>query len=145
MKRIRFNLKWKFRQLYQRLFYWLEWRFSDERHDPYRCSECGSADVEIKVWSKPNEGGRYGGDCEEFDRSYCNHCDELVRIRPTSALLKDAEAWWSAADFQKMETLTGLHQTDFSPEEGYQTFIDAGNSWWNKLSDEQKIQLWIQN
>ena len=117
MKRIRFNLKWKFRQLYQRLFYWLEWRFSDERYDPYRCVECGSTDVEIKVWSKLNEGGRYGGDCEEFNRSYCNHCDELVRVRPT----------------------------DFSTEDGYRAFVDAGNSWWNKLSDEQKIQLWIQN
>lgn len=137
------KLKWKFRQLYQRLFYWLEWRLSDERHDPWRCEECGSTDVEIKVWIKPNEGGRPNCDCEEFDRSYCNTCNENVRVRPTSALLNYAEDWWAGTDFPQMERITGYRQDDFSPEEGYQEFVDACNKWWEALSIEEKICLWL--
>lgn len=139
------KLKWKFRQLYQRLFYWLEWRLSDERHDPYRCTLCGSTKVEIKVWSKINEGGRYGGDCEEFDHSYCGDCDDLVRVRPTSYMLSEAIQWWKVSDFKQMERTTGYRQDDFSPEEGYQEFVDACNKWWDALSTEEKICLWLNN
>lgn len=136
---------WKFRQLYQRLFYWLEWRYSDERHDPYRCCDCGSTDVEIKIWSKLNEGGRPDGDCEEYERSYCNNCEENIRVRPTSYMLTDAQQWWGESDFRTMERLTGYRQGDFDPEDGYQDFVDACNNWWNALSTEEKIYLWLNN
>lgn len=139
------KLKWRFCQMYQRLFYWLEWRRSDERHDPYRCTMCGSTNVEIKVWSKINEGGRYGGDCEEFDHSYCNDCDDLVCIRSTSYMLSEAVQWWKACDFRQMERTTGYRQDDFSPEEGYKQFVDACNNWWEALSTEEKICLWLNN
>lgn len=96
---------------YQRLFYWLEWYFSDERINPYRCTTCGSTDVELKVWSKVNEGGRYSGDCEEFECSYCNHCQEHIRIRPTTDLLDDAEKWWDKLSTEE-KILSWLGQTD---------------------------------
>lgn len=139
------KLKWKVYQFYQRLFYWLEWRYSDERHDPYRCCDCGSTDVEIKIWSKVNEGGRPNGDCEEYECSFCNNCDGNVRIRPTSYLLAGVEQWWEGTDFRTMEYLTGYRQGDFDPEDGCQDFVDACNSWWNALSTEEKIRLWRNN
>lgn len=145
MKKIKWKFLWRFRQLYQRLFYWLEWRLSDERHDPYRCTLCGSTKVEIKVWSKVNEGGRYGGDCEEYDRSYCNDCEKNVRVRPTSFMLPNAQRWWCQSDFQQMERITGYRQDDFSPEDGYQAFVDACDKWWEILSTEEKICLWLKN
>lgn len=137
------KLKWKFRSLYQRIYYWLEWRISDERHDPYRCEVCGSTDVEIKAWIKPNEGGRYAGDCEEFDRSFCNNCDENVRVRPTSYMLQDVLRWWAKANFQLMERITGYRRINFDPADGYRAFVDTCNQWWGKLSTEEKIEIWF--
>lgn len=143
MRKLIHKLKWKFYQFYQRLFYWLKWRFSTERHNPYRCCDCGSTDVELKVWSKVNEGGRYAGDCEEYEQNYCNNCEANVRIRPTTYMLAEAEQWWVKADFRTMERLTGYRQDDFGPEDGYQDFVDACNNCWDALSIEEKICLWI--
>lgn len=145
MRKLIHKLKWKFHQSYQHLFYWLEWCYSDERHDPYRCCDCGSTDVEIKIWSKVNEGGRPNGDCEEYECCFCNNCDGNVRIRPTSYLLAEAEQWWGGTDFRTMEYLTGCRQGDFDSEDGCQDFVDACNSWWNALSTEEKIRLWRNN
>lgn len=83
------KLGWHLRQMYQNLFYWLEWHYSDERNNPYRCTECGSTDVEIRVWSKVNEGGRYSGDCEDYNHSFCNTCNDYVHIRPTSYIAEE--------------------------------------------------------
>lgn len=131
MKKMHFSPRWRFREFYQRLFYRLEWRYSTERHDPYRCCECGSTDVEIKVWCKVNEGGRYSGDCEEYDRSYCNACDNHVRIRPTSMLLAKAEEWWDRMAAEKKRRAAD-----------YAGFPDK---FWNGLSEEEKIELWLKH
>ncbi|MFS2717026.1 hypothetical protein AAH068_19150 [Bacteroides uniformis] len=39
------------------------------------------------------------------------------------------EEWWENTDFPTMERITGCRQTDFSPEDGYQEFVDACNEW----------------
>lgn len=139
------KLGWLFQKQYQRLFYWLEWRFSDERKNPYRCTECGSTDIELKVWSKVNEGGRYSGDCEEYQNSYCYHCNKNVRIRPTSNLIEDTENWWKSLDLLEMKHRAGYLQSDFSPENEYPDFVNACNKWWHKLSTGEKIQTWLRN
>ena len=41
-----------------------------------------------------------------------------------------------------MERITGFHQSDFDPEDGFQDFVDACNAFWHALPDEQKINLW---
>lgn len=137
------KLGWRFRQQYQHLFYWLEWRFSDERKNPYRCTCCASTDVEFKVWSKVNEGGRYSSDCEEYECSFCNSCDEYVRIRPTTDLLRDACVWWKKLDSQDMERIVAHHQVDFPTKEYNQKLPNFCNEWWHKLSTEEKIRTWI--
>jgi len=85
--------------------------------------------VEIKVWCKVNEGGRYSGDCEEYDRSYCTACDNHVRIRPTSMLLAKAEEWWDRMAAEKKRRAAD-----------YAGFPDK---FWHGLSEEEKIKLWI--
>lgn len=137
------KLTWYFCRQYQYLFYWLEWYFSDERKNPYCCTDCGSTDVEIKVWSKVNKGGRYSGDCEEFERSFCNHCQKYVRIRPTLNLLNDAQEWWKRIDYQKKGQLTGYCQAEFSPKNEYQNFAHTCDKWWHLLSTEDKIRIWL--
>ena len=48
------------------------------------------------------------------------------------------ENWWNNTPFWLMENITGYRQDDFSPEDGYQDFIDACDAWWQSLSDEGK-------
>lgn len=139
------NLKWKFLKIYQHIFYWLEWYFSDERKDPYRCTECGSTDVELKVWSKVNEGGRYGGDCDEFDHSFCNNCEENIHIRPTSYILVDVERWWDAAEIRTRAAVSGIAVAGFAPEDVREGFEYACDKFWERLTDEEKIDKWNDN
>lgn len=48
------------------------------------------------------------------------------------------EAWWGDTDFPTMESVTGYRQDDFSPEDGYQDFVDACNEWWKAKSYDEK-------
>ncbi len=137
------KLKCFFWHQYRNLFYWLEWRFSDERKNPYRCTECGSTDVELKVWSKVNEGGRYSGDCEEYNHSFCNSCNENIRIRPTTDLLINAQTWWENMNVQEKERFTKHSQVESPYRNETHKFVDSCNEWWHKLSAEEKIRMWI--
>lgn len=50
--------------------------------------------------------------------------------------------WWRQTDFAMMERITGLRQSDYAPEDGYQAFVDACEAWWNRQSEEEQIRLW---
>ena len=50
--------------------------------------------------------------------------------------------WWRQADFATMERITGLRQSDYDPENGYQAFINACETWWNGQSEEEQIRIW---
>jgi hypothetical protein len=43
----------------------------------FTCADCGSADVEIKMWVNPNTDV-IGVDCEED--AYCNECKDTVSL-----------------------------------------------------------------
>ena len=145
MKRKRIDSKRWFRNLYQRLFYWLEWYFSTERKDPFRCTECGSVDVEIKIWSKVNQGGEPSGDCEEYDGCYCNGCENNVRILSTSIMLKETEEWWHRRTLEEKGLLSGFRKHQFDPPNDCQLFETACNNWWAALSVEEKVEYWLSN
>lgn len=59
--------------------------------------------------------------------------------------LEDAEDWFECADFKTMERISGLRQTDFSEEDGYQEFVDAVEEWWENLDDKRKVEIYYQN
>ena len=50
--------------------------------------------------------------------------------------------WWWQTDFATMEHITGLRQSDYDSEGGYQAFIDACEVWWSGQSEEEQIRLW---
>lgn len=50
--------------------------------------------------------------------------------------------WWRQIDFPTRERVTGLRQSDYALEEGYQAFVDACEAWWNGQSEEEQIRLW---
>ena len=52
--------------------------------------------------------------------------------------------WWNTTDFNFMERVTRQKRENFSPDEGYQDFVDWCNEWWGKLSFEEKLQIKIE-
>lgn len=95
MEKRRFNLRWKFRQLYQRLYYWLEWRFSDEHHDPWRCGSCGSTDLKRLIWAAPNNNYIFIAEDESINyRSVCRHCEDETLFVKHSELMADIGDWF---------------------------------------------------
>lgn len=63
-----------------------------------------------------------------------------------------AEEWFRGADFKTLERISGLRQDDFSPEDGYQDFVDAVHRWWASLENDfpdngkqEKVRIWKTN
>ena len=126
---------------------WINRLFSEQRHNPYRCSTCGSTDVLTRVWVMPNKGSRYVENCIDsaICDDWCNSCNQYARIRPTDVLLAKAEEWWGETDFRDMERVTGYYQLDFDPEDGYQAFVDTCNEWWDGETTDDKITIYLNN
>jgi hypothetical protein len=59
--------------------------------------------------------------------------------RLTTAQLDE---WWGNCDFRTMEFVTGYSQGLFSPEDGYQDFVDACDEYWNNLKYSAKLALY---
>lgn len=107
--------------------------------DPWRCSACGSLEVESRVWADANTGENATGD--DSIEYHCLNCDH-DHVIPESEYLQRVEEWWSQADFPTMERITGLRQVDFSAQDGYQGFVDSASAWWMKQTTDQKIRRW---
>ena len=50
--------------------------------------------------------------------------------------------WWGDCGFREMELISGFRQRDFSPEDGYQDFVDACDEWWDSLSYTDKVSIY---
>ena len=48
-------------------------------------------------------------------------------------------------DFITMESITGLHETDYSSEDGSQSFVDACNDWWNGQDYDTQRELYFKS
>jgi hypothetical protein len=105
--------------------------------------------------------------CNEF--GYCEEnplskgaewCDVTIRCyllgQALSAVLDEkcseweelrdkAQEWWGLTDFETMERITGYSQADFSPEDGYQDFVDACDAWWDWIDEQDKIDYYLEN
>lgn len=54
-------------------------------------------------------------------------------------MLNTVNNWWANVSFDTMEEITGFRMADFSPEDGYQEFVDACNDWWDWIDLDNKI------
>lgn len=69
-------------------------------------------------------------------------------LHPETAIISEKEQaggweeWWKKADSQTLEDITGYRQTDFSPEQGYQDFVNACNEYWNELPVLERKKIW---
>lgn len=112
--------------------------------EPYRCTNCGSTEVQRKVWARPNNGNQYVDDVGESetheDDCWCDYCEGHHVIRPHREFMEDIDYWFSyELHPDDPEVITGLCGEDYSSEEAYNAALTA---YWNALSDEQKINCW---
>ena len=79
---------------------------------------------------------------DDTDCKWCAECNENQNFCTLSEYKQRMENWWRNLDFITMESITGLHEADYSSEDGSQSFVDACNDWWNALDyDTQRVYI----
>ena len=108
----------------------------------YRCDECGSTNVQIQAWVRPNQNHQYVSDCEDLEYSWCDDCHFGVEVTAYNSVVEPADNWWNdEATGEDKEVVSGLNDSDFDSEEKYN---EACNAIWEQKSDEEKVAIWIQ-
>lgn len=126
---------------------WTEPVFEQEKtapEEPYRCTNCGSTDVQRKVWARPNNGNEYVDDVGESETHendcWCDYCEEHHVIKPHREFMEEIDYWFAEElESDDPEVITGLCECDYPSVEAYDAAVTA---YWNALSDEQKINCW---
>jgi hypothetical protein len=52
------------------------------------------------------------------------------------------DIWFKGLDFMMLEEITGYYQTDFSPENGYQDFVNTCKAWWDSQPDSYRKDIY---
>ena len=107
--------------------------------------ECGSTEIQTQAWVDANTHEYIGETGIDRDDNWCNECEAHNYFCTKTEFVERMEAWWGDADFPTMERVTGYRQDDFSPEEGYQDFVDACNEWWKAKSYDEKRAIFKEN
>lgn len=134
-----YSLTLKALRLSTRFHDWIQWYFSDERKNPYRCEACGSTDIQVKAWINPNYGNAYVSDTED-DEGWCEKCQEHYRMVSTDRFLQWADEWWKNAEMT--EKVATIRQLDPDGKQFDET-ASLCDQWWEKQSMESKISTYI--
>ena len=117
----------------------------EEPHDDdiLVCDSCGSRQIEIQAWVDANNVEYLSDvDDDDTDCKWCAECNDNQNFCTLSEYKQRMENWWRNLDFITMESITGLHEADYSSEDGSQSFVDACNDWWNALDyDTQRVYI----
>ncbi|WP_455674194.1 hypothetical protein [Phocaeicola sp.] len=76
--------------------------------------------------------------------AYCEngYWEDLRTIAGNLDIPLIVNAWFNDMEFKEMERVTGFRQDDFSPDEGYQDFVDVCEDWWKRKTDTQKQSIY---
>lgn len=112
--------------------------------EPYRCTHCGSTDVQRMVWARPNRSNEYVddvGECElHEDACWCENCEGHHVIKPQHELMEDIDYWFfNELQPDDPEVITGLCEYDYPSAEAYEAAV---TEFWQAQSDESKIHIW---
>lgn len=108
----------------------------DEEESELVCEECGSLNVQEKVWVAVNEDNAYVEGCsEDDDDRYCKECHEHVDFCTRKEFEERIDDWWKNVTDAQKESITHLRQSDFGTPQG---FVAACDSYWSNLSYNEK-------
>ena len=102
----------------------------EEPHDDdvYVCDACGSRKIEIQVWVNANTNEYLSDvDDDDTDCKWCADCEQSQNFCTLSDYKQKMQEWWKDLDFITLESITGLHETNYSSEDCSQSFVDACN------------------
>ena len=117
----------------------------EEPHDEdvYVCDACGSRKIEIQVWVNANTNEYLSDvDDDDTDCKWCADCEQSQNFCTLSDYKQRMQDWWKDLDFITLESITGLHEADYSSEDGSQSFVDACNDWWNGQDYDTQRELY---
>ena len=97
-----------------------------EEQPLWRCSCCGSSDVEERIWITVNTGEERSS-AENRNEYYCNQCDCHDWPVTHNDLMRDIEKWYS----------------EQSQEQGQNSLPNTDR--WNTITDEEKIEIWSEH
>ena len=120
----------------------------EEPHDDdvYVCDACGSKQIEIQAWVDANNAEYLSDvDDDDTDCKWCADCEQSQNFCTLSDYKQRMEDWWKDLDFITMESITGLHETDYFSEDGLQSFVDACNDWWNGQDYDTQRELYFKS
>jgi hypothetical protein len=55
---------------------------------------------------------------------------------------KQLNEWFNSLDFVTMERITRLRQSEFSPNDGYQDFVETCEQWWKDTQQVEKEYIY---
>ena len=120
----------------------------EEPHDDdvYVCDACGSRKIEIQVWVNANTNEYLSDvDDDDTDCKWCADCEQSQNFCTLSDYKQKMQDWWKDLDFITLESITGLHEADYSSEDGSQSFVDACNDWWNSQDYDTQRELYFKS
>lgn len=95
------------------------------------CVKCGSPEVEVKAWVNANTDEFISDIDDDYCGRWCDQCDDNADLFTKEEYIDKMQDWWKDLDFITLESITGLHEADYSSEDGSQAFINACSEWWN--------------
>ena len=113
--------------------------------DVYVCAECGSPEVELKAWVNANTNEFMSTADDDYYDRWCNQCEDNIDYCNKKEYIEKIQEWWNGLDFITMESITGLHESDYSSEDGSQSFVDACNEWWKGLDYDTQRGLYFKS
>ena len=120
----------------------------EEPHDDdvYVCDACGSRKIEIQVWVNANTNEYLSDvDDDDTDCKWCADCEQSQNFCTLSDYKQKMQDWWKDLDFITLESITGLHETNYSSEDCSQSFVDACNDWWNGQDYDTQRELYFKS
>ena len=114
--------------------------------DVYVCDACGSKQIEIQAWVDANNAEYLSDvDDDDTDCKWCADCEQSQNFCTLSDYKQRMQDWWKDLDFITLESITGLHEANYSSEDGSQSFIDACNDWWNGQDYDTQRKLYFKS
>jgi hypothetical protein len=124
--------------------------FIQEQPDnPYRCTNCGSTNVQKMAWVRPNEDFKFLDFCSDDDEdgdNWCDDCEEHCDLLPEDELLQEIDDWWKKLGMYSKEEIAGLWLNDYDTDDaGKKAFNADCRKFWKGLTVGQKIEKWRNN